>query len=198
MIVGATMSAPYALRQAAVCALAALAVMSLTCPTLAQTRPVEVFGGYSYLNDPSHSVLTATARDNAMPLGWAAGVALPVWRAVSIAADLSGHYKHQTTFVDDITLTYHTVAAGPRASARIGPFVEFGEILAGVGIAHGSAFGVSANTTALLLQGGGGLDYPVASRIALRAQLDYRRLTGSDDGRLPANQLRVVAAIVVR
>lgn len=197
MIVGVPMGPPYAMRRAVVCALIALALNALTSPAFAQARAFEWFGGYSYLRDPSHSVLTATARDDAMPLGWAAGAAWPVWRAVSIAADASGHYKHQTTFVDDITLTYHTVAAGPRASARIGPFVEFAEILTGVGIAHGSAFGVSVNTTALLIQGGGGLDYPAGSRVALRGQLDYRRLTGSSDGRLPANQFRVVAAIVV-
>jgi hypothetical protein len=38
---------------------------------------------------------------------------------VSIAADFGGHYKHQTTFVEDVSLTDHTLAAGPRVAARI-------------------------------------------------------------------------------
>jgi hypothetical protein len=174
--------------------------MALTGARSARAQPAafEWFAGYSYLKDPSHSVLTATARDDGLPLGWAAGMALPLWRAVSIAADISGHYKRQTTFFDDVSLSYHTLAAGPRASARIGPFVEFGELLAGIAIAHGDAFGVTTHTTALLLQGGGGLDYPFQRRLAIRGEIDYRRLTGSDSGRVPANQLRVVAAIVVR
>jgi hypothetical protein len=49
----------------------------------------------------------------------------------------------------------------------------------------------------VLLHGGGGLDYPVTPRLAVRGELDYRRLTGSDSGRLPSNQARVVAAIVI-
>jgi hypothetical protein len=165
---------------------------------LAQPPAFEWFAGYSYLKDPSHSVLTATARDDGMPLGWAGGAALPLWRAVSIAADVSGHYKRQTTFFDDVSLTYHALAAGPRASARIGPFVEFVEILAGVAIARGAAFGTTTHATALVLQGGGGLDYPIQGRLAIRGEIDYRRLTGSDSGRVPSNQLRIVAAMVVR
>lgn len=162
----------------------------------AQAPVPEVFAGYSYLTDPSHSVLTATARDAGIPGGWAAGVAVPVWRAISIAGDASGHYKRHTTFVEDVTLTYHAVAAGPRASARIGPFTEFVEVLAGAAIAHGSAFGTTVSTTAFMLQGGGGVDYPLRSRLAVRVELDYRRLTGNDERRT-ANQFRAVAAFVI-
>ena len=182
-----------AIRSTLGCALIAW----VTATAAAQAQSPEFSAGYSYLADPSHSVLTATARDDALPLGWAVGAAWPAWRAVSIAADVSGHYKRQTTFVDDITLSYHALAAGPRAAAKIGPFTEFVQVLVGAAIGHGSAFGVTVSTTTLLLQGGGGLDYPVTSRLALRGELDYRRLTGSGSGRLPSNQVRVVAAIVI-
>lgn len=193
MIIGIPMLRRCAIRPILVCALIAW----LATTAAAQAQSPECFFGYSYLADPNHSVLTATARDNSLPLGWAVGVAWPAWRAVSIAADVSGHYKRQTTFVDDITLTYHTLAAGPRAAAKIGPFTEFVEVLVGAAIGRGSAFGVTVSTTTVLLQGGGGLDYPVTPRLAVRGELDYRRLTGSDSGRLPSNQARVVAAIVV-
>jgi opacity protein-like surface antigen len=163
----------------------------------AQPSTLEVFAGYSYLHDPSHSVLTATARDNRVPLGWAAGVAAPAWRAISIVGDVSGHYKRKTTFADDVKLTFHTVAAGPRVSARLGPFTEFVEALAGVAIGRGSAFGTSVSATGLLLQGGGGVDYPIAGKLAVRVELDYRRITGDSQGRLPSNQFRAVAAFVI-
>jgi hypothetical protein len=162
----------------------------------AQAPVPEVSAGYSYLKDPSHSVLTAAARDDGMPAGWAAGVAVPLWRAISIAGDVSGHYKRHTTFVEDVTLTYHAIAAGPRASARIGPFTEFAEVLAGAAIGHGSAFGTTVSTTAFMLQGGGGVDYPLRAKMAARVELDYRRITGNDERR-PANQFRAVAAIVI-
>ncbi len=194
MIIGSSVAFPRAVR---LVLMSSCIVLTAGRTVLAQSQSFEFFAGYSFLKDPSHSVLTATARDDAMPLGWALGAAWPLWRAVSIAADVSGHYKHRTTFVDDVTLTYHTVAAGPRASARIGPFIEFAEVLAGAAIAHGAAFGTTVNTTALLLQGGGGLDYPMHSRLALRGEVDYRRIAGSDAGRVPSNQLRIVAAVVV-
>jgi hypothetical protein len=193
MISGTPMTRPRQPIPMLVCALALLAPGAAR----AQSPTFEVFAGYSYLKDPSHSVLTATARDDGMPVGWAAGVAIPLWRALTIAGDVSGHYKRHTTFVDDVTLTYHAVAGGPRASGRIGPFTEFVEILAGVAVAHGSAFGVSATTTAFMLQGGGGLDLPLRSRLALRGELDYRRIAGNDERRT-AHQFRAVAAVVVR
>ena len=193
MIIGTPMLRRCALRST----LAGALIAWLAAAAAAQAQSPEFFVGYSYLADPNHSVLTATARDNALPLGWAVGMAWPAWRAVSIAADVSGHYKRQTTFVDDITLTYHALAAGPRAAATIGPFSEFVQVLIGAAIGRGSAFGVTVSTTTVLLQGGGGLDYPVTPHLALRGELDYRRLTGSDSGRLPSNQVRVVAAIVI-
>jgi len=193
MIVGIPMNRRAAIRTVVLSALMATTAAGVS----AQTRGAEISVGYSYLVDPSHSVLTATARDDTLPLGWAVGIAWPAWRAISIAADVSGHYTRKTTFVEDITLSYHTVAAGPRASATIGPFTEFAQVLAGVAIGRGAAFGVTVSTTTLLLQGGGGLDYPLTRRFAVRAQLDYRRIKGSSDGRLPANQVRAVAALVV-
>jgi len=193
MIFGVPMLRRCAIRSTVVCALIARSMASAA----AQTTTPEFSAGYSYLVDSSHSFLTATARDDTLPLGWAIGAAWPAWRAVAIAADASGHYKRQTTFVDDVTLTYHTLAAGPRASAAIGPFTEFVQALVGVAIGRGSAFGVTVSTTTVLLQGGGGVDYPVTTRLKLRGEVDYRRLTGSESGRLPSNQVRVVAAIVI-
>lgn len=178
---------------------AAVCVLTL-CAASASTaqQSFEVFAGYSYLRDPSHSVLTTTSGDDNFPIGWAAGVSHPIWRAVSIVAEASGHYARRTTFDDEVRRSVHAFAAGPRASAAIGPFTEFVEALVGAAVGRAEAFGATATTTGLLLQGGGGIDYPVARRLAARVELDYRRITGSSEGRAPANQLRALAAIVVR
>jgi hypothetical protein len=193
MIVGARMIRISRLTTIA-CACAALAAPR---PAVAQTT-TEFFGGYSYLRDPAQSVIAATAGDNALPVGWTAGAARPVWRFVAAVVDLSGHYKRGTTFDEDVRLSFHALGAGARASARIGPFSEFAQLLAGAAHARGAAFGQTVTSTALMLQPGGGVDYALGSRFAARLQLDWRWIRGTEDGRIAAHQLRAVAAVVYR
>lgn len=184
---------------AIVCTLAVLAVPQVAAAqTSPASRPTEIFGGYSFLSDPSQSVLTATAGDKNLPLGWAAGAARPVWRWVSAVGDISGHYKRGTTLDDDVSLSFHAFAGGVRGSAKIARLTEFAQVLAGVARARGSAFSQTVTTTAFLLQAGGGIDYPLRARLAARLQIDYRRIKGSDDGRATAHQFRAVAALVYR
>jgi hypothetical protein len=176
------------------------ASLSIAARASAQTPPplpLEVYGGYSYLRDPGNSVIAATAGDNNFHIGWAAGVARPLWRHLDLVGEASGHYKTRTTFDEDVRLSFHGFLGGPRGSIAIGRFREFGQVLAGVVRAHGSAFGVSVATTAFALQPGGGIDYPIGARVAARVQLDYRWING-DEFRRPANQFRAVAAVVVR
>lgn len=170
----------------------------LAARAVAAQGSTEVFAGYSYLRDPNHSVLTITAGDDSFRLGWAAGIALPVWRGLVLVGDVSGHYARRTTFVDDVRRSFHAFAAGPRVAARLGAFVPFVEALAGAGVARAEAFGVTAITSGPLLQGGGGVDYRLNRRVGARLQLDYRRITGSSDGRQPTNQFRALAAVVFR
>jgi opacity protein-like surface antigen len=86
---------------------------------------------------------------------------------------------------------------GARASARIGPFVEFGQILVGVVHASGSAFGTTMSSTHLGAQVGGGLDYPVTGRLSVRGEVDFRRSRG-ENGADTARELRGVAGVVYR
>jgi hypothetical protein len=167
--------------------------------TSAQTPapPFELYAGYSYLRDPGNSVIAATAGDDSFHIGWAAGVAHRLWRRMDVVGEASGHYKTRTTFDEDVRLSFHALLGGPRGSVDVGPFREFGQVLAGVVHAHGSAFGVTADTNAFAVQPGGGIDLPLGGRVAARIQLDYRWIKGSDFRR-PANQFRAVAAIVVR
>ena len=162
------------------------------------TSSTEFFGGYSYLRDPGASVLTATEGDDSFPLGWAAGAARPVRRAIAVVGDVSGQYKTRTTFDNDVKLSFHAFMAGPRASATIGRVAEFAQILVGAVHARGSGFGVTTSLTTLGVQPGGGIDYPLGSRFAARLELDYRWIKGSAEGREAANQLRAIVAVVYR
>jgi hypothetical protein len=175
-------------------------LFALPSRTLAQTpapRSTEVFGGYSFLRDPGNAILDASAGDDNFTLGWTAGLARPVWRAVAAVGEVSGHYKTRTTFDADVTLSFHAFLAGPRVAARIGPLTEFAQVLAGAVHGRGSAFGTTVSVTDLAAQPGGGVDYPLGARLAARLELDYRWIRGSD-GRPSANQFRAVAALVYR
>jgi hypothetical protein len=178
-----------------------IAALVLLAPRAASAqaadRSIELFGGYSYLRDPGSSVIAITSNDDEFRVGWSAGAALPVWRALAAVADVSGHYKTRTTLEQDVRLSFHAFMAGPRASIKVGRFEEFAQALAGVVRARGSAFGETVTLTALSLQPGGGVDYPIASRLRARVQLDYRWIHGADN-RQPAHQFRATAALVVR
>src|SRR5262245_37485153 len=179
-----------------VCATIAL---TLAPDASAQTKTsTEIFGGYSYLQDPGNAVLAVTARDNQFRAGWVAGAAQPMWRWLTIAGEASGHYKRRTSLDDTVRVSYHAFLAGPRASVRLGRLSEFAQVLAGVAHGHASAFGIDVGVTALSVQPGGGIDYAIAARLAARLELDYRWIRNGADGREHASQFRAVAALVYR
>jgi len=157
----------------------------------------EVFGGYSYLVDPSASVLQTNANNDALPVGWMAGGAYPIRaRWFSAAGEIGGQRKTRSTVDGDVSLSFLSALAGGRASAQIGRVTEFGQVLYGVVRAHGSAFGVDVTTTSAAIQAGGGVDIPLTRQLSARIEVDYRRLQGSSEGRQPAHQFRAVAAFV--
>lgn len=124
--------------------------------------------------------------DVSLTAGWAVSVARGINGWLSVAADVSGARTTIPTLGTDVTLASLTTAVGPRVSARVGPFVEFGEILGGVTRTRGTAFG-STNTDARpVVQIGGGLDYPIGRRAAARAQVDVRVTSLGRDYRVAA------------
>jgi hypothetical protein len=146
-----------------------------SCPlsrALAETRPTyELSGGYVYLND--------LRLGTTFPTGWMAGGAGrigPVWAA----GQLDGSYQSYSLGIGDVHLSVHTLMGGPRISARVGPFVEFGQLLFGVVRGHGSAFGANSSTHHFGLQPGAGLDYPLNERLAARLELDGRLIPSTD------------------
>lgn len=170
--------------------------IAFAVPAAAQPPESEWSVGYSYLRDPGSSILAATASDDSFPVGWAAGAARRIWRSVSIAGEVAGHYKRRTTLDEDVRLSYHGFLGGPRASLALGRVTEFVQVLAGAVHGRGSAFGTTVAATDFALQPGGGIDYALGGRLAARLQLDYRWIRGSA-GRNAASQFRAVAGIVV-
>jgi hypothetical protein len=177
------------------------AAMALGAPRAsdAQTRQgLEVYAGYSYLNDPANSVVAATAGDASFTAGWVAGVAVPLSRWLSAAAEAGGNYKTLAAIDSDVRLSVLSLMAGARASARIGPFTEFGQVLVGAVRGSGSEFGLTVSNTGVAIQPGAGLDWPLGGHFASRVELDFRTISASGDGRDRAHQIRAIAALVYR
>jgi hypothetical protein len=158
-------------------------------PATAQP-PIEVSGGYALARDPRDEVTLSP--------GWIAGTAFGLGHAISAVADVSGQYKTIALIGTDARLSLYAVLGGLRAAAKIGPFVEFGQLLTGVLRATGSAAGSSTTRHSLTLQPGVGLDYPVTERWAARAQIDFRLIASQPDAANGATQWRFAAAVVYR
>ena len=75
---------------------------------------------------------------------------------------------------------------------------EFGQLLAGVVRASGSAFGSTTTGHSFSVQPGVGVDYPLAKAWAARAQLDLRLITAQRDTFNAGYQYRFVAGLVYR
>jgi hypothetical protein len=158
-------------------------------PAAAQKR-FEISGGYAPLHDLRDEVT--------LPAGWMAGAALDLTPAFSVVADFSGQYKTISLFTGDARLSVLSAMGGMRASARVGPLTEFGQVLAGVVRTSGSAFGSTTTGSSFSVQPGVGIDYPQTGRWGARAELDVRLLTAQTDGQNNGWQYRFVAALVYR
>jgi hypothetical protein len=134
----------------------------------AQARPGwEWFAGYAVARESRDAVM--------LPLGWDVTVARTVSGDWLLAVgDASGSYKSEPVFGGTLRLRSHALLGGVRVRARIGPFVEFGQVLGGVVHNRGSVFGVVDSETRSAVQPGVGLDYPMGARFAVRGALDAR------------------------
>ena len=112
------------------------------------------------------------------PVGWSAGTAVRITPWASAVVKAGGSRRTIPTVIGDLKLGMQTVMAGGRASVRIGRAEEFGQVLAGVVRATGSAFGTSSSSTHAGVQAGAGVDYPLTRRLAARGQLDFRLVDG--------------------
>jgi outer membrane protein with beta-barrel domain len=144
----------------------------------------EIGAGYSYLQD-------SPDRTN-LPAGWMVDGAVALTHWLSVVGDVS----RNTHTVLDVDLSTYAILGGARASARIGPFTEFGQLLAGTAHASSTVVGVTSSASNFALQPGAGLDYPLSRAVSARLQVDFRSIAGGGAGKDPRHDFRFVAAIV--
>lgn len=171
----------------------AFALLSLICtsaPAAAETPSPEIFGGYAFVHDPKNDI--------SLPAGWIAGAAVPLSGWLDVVADASGGYKTEEAFGAPVRLSAHALLFGGRAGARIGRLIEFAQILAGVVRGTGTAFGFTETTSTFAVQPGAGVDYPVSTHLAARAQVDVRFIRNKPNGNEAGYEYRFAAALVYR
>ncbi len=154
----------------------AACVLALAASAWAQeSGSVELTGGYSFLGD---SELV-----DGYGLGWFAGGGWHITGWLSLVGEASRHKRTQDVGFIDIEVTFQTLLAGPRIrfpTSRVAPFVH---LLAGatrLDIQARTSIPVEAtgddSATYGALQVGGGIELPLADRLALRLGADYRRV----------------------
>jgi membrane-associated protease RseP (regulator of RpoE activity) len=139
---------------------------------IAQDYPkAEVYGGYSYVNIDTNGL---SSRQSAN--GWEASVSGNFNKWLAAEADVSGYYKTYPVNLQNLGLgivnvkvTDYSYAAGPRINIR--PL--FIHALVGGDHLTGSALGFSASQDGLVGAFGGGVEWPISSRLAVRSSVDY-------------------------
>ena len=153
----------------------ALAALLCFCNSIvAQNLPrVDVFGGYSYLNIDTNNL---TSRQSAN--GWEASVSGDVNKWLAIEGDFAGYYKSYAVNFDFISPGTGTVNANVRDYSYLGgPRLNYRPLfihaLFGGDHLTGSSQGLSGSQDSFAAAFGGGLEWKVAPRWAVRASGDY-------------------------
>ena len=140
-----------------------LLALGAAWPSAAQDMPrIQVFGGYSYTryDTPSFGFSDTTGLN-----GYTFSPAYNLIRGFGVAAELSGQYKTGANLRD--------VAVGPQFLYARGNMLLFGRLLFGKARSLVQVGGPQEDTSRVII-GGGGLDYNITSRFAVRAfQVDY-------------------------
>lgn len=148
------------------------------------TRAWEIAGGYQTVDDPLDRV---TLR------GWTADAAVRLVSWLSAVGETGA--ARRTVF--EIELRQFALLGGARAAARIGPFTEFVQLMAGLSRSGSTILGDSVNEgNAFALQPGIGVDVPLGGLFAARFQIDRRWLLGGEFVADDRHEARLAAALV--
>jgi len=147
-------------------ALIAAAVLGLCGSAFGQDVPrAEVFGGYSYLNVDTNGL---SSRQNLN--GWEAAVSGNFNKWFAVEGDVAGYYKT----IGSVSVRDYSYAVGPRFEYRQVPSVTvFGHVLLGGDHLSGSFGGSSASQDSVAAVFGGGVEWKIAPRWAVRGSGDY-------------------------
>lgn len=158
---------------------------------------VDIFAGYSYVREnPSTSGVSSFSLN-----GGSASIAYNANSWLSGVADF-GAYHNGNILGTGASGTLSTYLFGPRVSYHhYGRITPFGEVLFGVAHAGASIVGTSGSDNAFAMSLGGGVDYRLTNRLAIRpVKVDYlmSRFSESGSGGNTQNNLRVSTGIVFR
>ena len=157
---------------------AAAVVLSLALPSVAaaqaQTR-ANLAAGYSYLREIGSDGATYGK-------GWLVSAATRPGPAISWVGEIGGSYRAPAGLTQKL-LSY---LGGARFSRSLGAIAPFAQVLAGAERFSEPGF----SETGLAVQPGGGVDVALASRLALRGQLDYRWVRVAGESGSPAETFK--------
>jgi outer membrane immunogenic protein len=156
---------------------------------------LELYGGYDYLRVNVNSISGGTASHADYNLNGGSGqLAYNFNNWFGVAGDLAG-YALTPGFIHDAAMTY---LAGPRFTLRrrrATPFAQtlFGGVLSNDGIANAGLTSVFAMTA------GGGMDFRVSRRVAVRpVQVEYLLMKFPDGANNRQNSFRYSSGVVFR
>lgn len=132
---------------------------------------VEVFGGYSLLRSDGENFH-----------GWKAAVDFNLNRWLAIAVDSDGHYFFENTPTGKFKESEHSLTFGPHFSYRNkSKFVPFAYALAGPAWESHSHAGVGETNAGFAFETGGGFDWDVSRKVAIRVvdvSASFTRIAG--------------------
>lgn len=161
------------------------------------TPKVDVFAGYSFVREnPSTAGVSSFSLN-----GGSASIAYNHNSWLSGVADFGG-YHNGNILNTGVAGTLSTYLFGPRVSYRhYERLTPFGEVLFGVAHASGSIAGSSSSDNSFAMTIGGGVDYRLTDRWAIRpVKVDYlmTRFPETTSSGQTQNNLRVSTGIVFR
>lgn len=148
-----------------------LAVLPFAAKAQSDTRPIEVFGGYSYLRTLNGYDIDAH--------GWSTAIAFNFNDVLALKADVGGQYASYTVGNAKVKNSVHTFMFGPqisiRSHSRATPFAHllFGGARDNTNVAiNSSSFDHGEGGFSFAM--GAGLDYKLNHSVSWRLfQLDY-------------------------
>jgi len=130
--------------------------------TAQKPAQAEVFAGYSYMRFDSRTI---GFTDNSNMNGWNVGASYHLFKSLSVAADISGHYASE--------IQLYNFLIGPQVAVPRGKMTYFGRFFFGKARDHVTPTGGDTSIGRSLLFGGG-VDRTITPHFAFRlVQVDY-------------------------
>jgi len=155
-----------------------LAAFSLPGFCAAQSsHRVDVFVGYSLL---AQDISLTNVFNHTVVSGWNASATFPIRSHLAVVADFSGFYPSHNLGCGpqcDSTAKIHNFLGGPQFSIGSGRLRPFARFLVGDTNMYTNVAGTNSATftsnNSLAFGAGGGIDFAMSPRLALRTQADW-------------------------